>query len=367
MKEYIALDAHKRYSFAEKEEIATGKVKYQRIEHKPGAIKRYLGGVEAGTRVAVEATGNWYWIVDEIEEAGCQPQLVHPYKAKVMMGCINKTDKLDVHGMNRLQRVGTLPTVWIAPKATRDLRELPRTRMFFSHMAHPFEEPHSSQPAQICAGGNRYSDAFGVKARQEMIRRIAQLPLYTKQMTDYLLQQLDLVSAQLANQEKQLRGMIPLMPEWQRLTTLPGVGVILAIVIGMEIGDVHRFFAAPPLGLICGDDAACIIKRRQNAYGALALRCEPLFEVGFLEAANCVCLHQDHFPNRHVTHLYRRVASRRGHQKAIGAVARHLAEAAFYVLSRQEDYREPCVQIRKTNKRKRKRDPRIESKGNSEE
>jgi transposase len=49
--------------------------------------------------VAVEATGNWYWIIGEIEEAGHQPLLVHPRKAKLMMGLINKTDKLDVHGL----------------------------------------------------------------------------------------------------------------------------------------------------------------------------------------------------------------------------------------------------------------------------
>jgi hypothetical protein len=64
----------------------------------------------------VEATANWYWITDEIEQAGCRPRLVHPRKVKLMMGQINKTDKLDTpHGLNVLQRNGTLPTVWIPP------------------------------------------------------------------------------------------------------------------------------------------------------------------------------------------------------------------------------------------------------------
>jgi transposase len=76
--------------------------------------------------VALEATANWYWIVDEIEQAGLVPQLVHPRKAKLMMGLINKTDKLDARGLNRLQRNGTLPTVWIPPGP---LRELTRTRV----------------------------------------------------------------------------------------------------------------------------------------------------------------------------------------------------------------------------------------------
>jgi hypothetical protein len=59
--------------------------------------------VSSGSAVAVETIGNWYWIVDEIEAAGCVPKLVHPRQAKLMMGEINKTDKLDpVKGMPRL-------------------------------------------------------------------------------------------------------------------------------------------------------------------------------------------------------------------------------------------------------------------------
>jgi hypothetical protein len=61
----------------------------------------------------------------------------------------------------------------------------------------------------------------------------------------------------------------------------------------------------------------------------------------FGEAANAVCLNRGRAPGRHVTRLYERVARRKGHQKAIGAVARHLAEATYWVLTKQEFYREP--------------------------
>ena len=66
---------------------------------------------------------------EEIEQAGLRPLLVHALKAKLMMGLTNKTDKLDAHGLNRWQRNGTLPTVWIPPGALRDLRELTRPRL----------------------------------------------------------------------------------------------------------------------------------------------------------------------------------------------------------------------------------------------
>src|SRR5207302_1878707 len=100
---------HKRYSLVEREDVATGKIVQQvRLTHGPGAVRRYLARCTPGTAVALEATGNWYWIVEEIEQAGLQPRLVHPRKAKLMMGLINKTDKLDV-------RMGPMPeqTRWV--------------------------------------------------------------------------------------------------------------------------------------------------------------------------------------------------------------------------------------------------------------
>jgi len=141
MEEYISFDSHKRYTLMEREKKGTGKREQRRIEHRAGAIREGLEGIAKGTAVAVEATGNWSWIVNEIEEAGMVPRLVHPRKAKLMMGMVNKTDKLDVHGLNLLQRNGTLPTVWIPPASLRDLRELTRGRMAIA------AERHQSLPA----------------------------------------------------------------------------------------------------------------------------------------------------------------------------------------------------------------------------
>ena len=56
-----------------------------RVDHQPGAIQAYLESLPTGTPVALESVGNWYWIADKIEAAGCVPLLTHPAKAKVMI------------------------------------------------------------------------------------------------------------------------------------------------------------------------------------------------------------------------------------------------------------------------------------------
>ena len=63
MEEYIAFDSHKRYTWVEHEEVATGKVRQYRLNHTPGAIRNALAHCAPGTPVAIEATANWYWMI----------------------------------------------------------------------------------------------------------------------------------------------------------------------------------------------------------------------------------------------------------------------------------------------------------------
>ena len=104
--EYIAFDAHKRDTLASVARSDGGLVREQRIPHERGALQQFLERCEHGSPVAVETIGNWYWIVDEIEAAGCVPRLVHARKAKLMMGEINRRTRRRPGG-ERLPRAGT--------------------------------------------------------------------------------------------------------------------------------------------------------------------------------------------------------------------------------------------------------------------
>jgi transposase len=107
----IGCDAHKHFSQFAIYDEESKKPKQVRVEHQPGAIRELLSMFPPGTPVALESIGNWYWIVDEIETAGCKPLMAHAIKAKVMMGNVNKIDKLDARGLATLLRKGTLPSV----------------------------------------------------------------------------------------------------------------------------------------------------------------------------------------------------------------------------------------------------------------
>src|SRR5260221_12588447 len=107
MQEYIAFDSHKRYTWVEHQEANTGKTRAYRLEHGAGAIGQALAGCAPGTTVAIEATANWYWIIDEIEQAGCVAGVGHPRKAKLMMGVIKTPAKLGRRRFNSPRREWT--------------------------------------------------------------------------------------------------------------------------------------------------------------------------------------------------------------------------------------------------------------------
>ena len=61
----------------------------------------------------------------------------------------------------------------------------------------------------------------------------------------------------------------------------------------------------------------------------------------FVEIGNLVVVNQRRLAGTHVVRLYQRIKRGKNHQKAVVAVGRHLAEAAWWVLTKQEVYREP--------------------------
>ena len=84
---------------------------------------------EAGPapEVVIEATYGWYWIVDLLQEQGATVHLANPSGLNWGTRRV-KNDERDAVDLIDMLRLGRLPEAWIAPPATRELRELVRYR-----------------------------------------------------------------------------------------------------------------------------------------------------------------------------------------------------------------------------------------------
>jgi transposase len=315
------------------------------VHHEPGSIRAFLEAMPEGTPVALESVGNWYWIADEIEAAGCIPLLTHAAKAKVMMGNVNKTDKLDAKGLAKLLHLDSLPTVWLPPGEIRDERELHRTRMALSKLRTALKNRIHATLAKYGIGSHEHSDIFVGAGRAWLKTACSRLPAETGSCVCQELETLDGVQLQIARLEERIRERIAQTPSIQRLKSLPGIGDILAIVIEREIGCIDRFDTPGQLASYAGVVPTVHASGGKTRFGHMRKASNQYLKWAFIEAANVVVRHRRSpaWKTKYVCQVYDRVCRRKGHAIAVGAVARHLGEAAFWVLKRQQLYQPPVI------------------------
>ena len=341
MNYYIGCDAHKKYSVFVMVSDRGVFSSPEKVYHDKEGYRKYLKSLPPGSPVGLESVGNWYWMVEEMEKASLKPILINPGRAKLMMGQVNKTDKLDAKGIARLNLNGTLPQVWIPPAELRDQRELSRMRMSLVHIRTGLKNRIQSTLAKYAITIDEVSDTFGVKGRSLLNKALDELPPETKDSVKRQLTLLDQVSLQIDEVEAHIREVVRNTPMMELLKTLPGVGDILAIVIALEIGTVERFESAEHLASYAGTVPRVSSSGGKTRYGSTRSDVNHYLKWAYVEAANCIALQQRQMPERHVVKLLQRIQQKRGYPKAAVAVARHLAEASYHILKNNEPYKEP--------------------------
>ena len=116
---------------------------------------------------------------------------------------------------------------------------------------------------------------------------------------------------------------------------------MLGATIYLELGAITRFACAERLASYAGLVPVVHASGGRVFYGPTTNRSNHYLRWAFVEAANLAAARRRVHPQRHVSRLYQRLRAAKGHQKAAVAVARHLAESAWWILTKQQVYREP--------------------------
>ncbi len=311
---FVGCDAHKRYSQVEVQDGSARVVSRKRIEHCRGAVRAFFSCFPQGTPVALESVGNWYWIADEIEAAGCLALLTNPGKAKLLMGNVNKTDKLDASGLTTLLRLGSLPSVWLPPAWLRDQRELPRTRMALCAQRTAIKNRIHSLLAKYALTPEDGCNLYTQRGRAWLTTAVGSLPPETGRCLQQQLELLDFLSRQIGELEARIRAQIALTANMQLLKTLPGVGDVLAIVIEREVGSIERFPSPQQFSSYAGTTPRVSSSGGKTHYGKMRTESNQYLKWAFIEAANAVSAHhaQRGWTQRHCSQLYLRVRGRKG-------------------------------------------------------
>jgi transposase len=346
MRHILGCDVHKRYSIFVAISAHGKRSKPVRVEHDRIAFSAFLQTLPPHCDIAVEATGHWYWIIDEMEQAEHRPHLANPHESKKLMGKPNKHDALDAGGLGILLHNGTLPEAWIPPGELRDIRELLRTRMFLRDQRTAFKHRIHAAIDRYGLHNDAISDLFGKAGREFLLHQLTGLPPETRSMLLLQLQTMDDLEPRIAAIEARIAVRIQPSPEVQLLMTIPGVGEILGPLLWLEIGNVERFPRAENLASYAGLVPRVFSSGGHITHGHTNRFVNRYLRWGFIEAANCA-VRQHAYHDSHVGLLFQRLLPTRRYGRAIVAVARHLAEASYWILRKRQAYRPPQPKLSK--------------------
>jgi transposase len=269
-------------------------------------------------------------LVDGLKAAGYKVHLANTSAIKKYEGLKHSGDEADARYLAHLLRLGILPTGTILEPEERAARDLARKRMQLVR----------SRTTHILAVENITARQYGARISSAQVQRLTEDAIDQMGMPEDValaikanVTVIQTLSAQIELIEKRLQERVKVRPDYGLLTSVPGIGRILATTILLETGPIDRFASVGHFASY----ARCVDSQRisngkkkgegntknGNKYLAWA----------FVEAA--------HFALRHCAQakrFYERKKSKTNNVVAIKALAHKLARASFHVLKERQPF-----------------------------
>ena len=297
-----------------------------------GFLKPYK---ERLKKVAVESTYNWYWLVDGLSGLGYPMVLANPAKIEQYSGLKHGDDKGDAYHLADLLRLGILPEAYIYDKELRPVRDLLRRRMGLVQLRTSLMLSFKSLYTRTTGQAMALSELKGME--------VEQVPALYKHPANQLIaqvqkQHIDQLTGSIEKLEKVILKSAKELPYYEKLKTLPGVGVILGQTITLEVGDIGRFAEAGQFASYCRTvDARHLSNGKRNAENNQ--KCGNKYLAwAFVEAAN-FARRSDEKCRR----WFDRKAAKTSNVIATKALACKLAKAAWHVMANEVNYDETRV------------------------
>jgi transposase len=240
-KQFVGIDLHRRRSVIVRHTADGGQLSVRRINNDPITLGLEIAQAGEHPDVVLEATYGWYWAVDVLAEAGAHVHLAHPLGIKGFTYRRVKNDVRDASDLADLLRMGRLPEAWIAPPATRELRELVRHRAKLVALRSGLK---ASVHAVLAKQGLHIpvTDLFGVRGRALLAK--APLDGAYRARVNSLCRLIESFDFEIDTVAQLVAGDLARDPGYRAIQQIPGIGVTLATIFVAEIGDVHRFASA---------------------------------------------------------------------------------------------------------------------------
>jgi transposase len=329
---YVGIDFHKNYSFITGMNGA-GAIKHQmKLANDRATLINYLHRLPPHTKIAIEATCNWYYFYELAEEHDLDIALAHPLKTKAIASARLMNDKVSSETLAHLLRADLLPTAYIPDQATRDIREVLRMHAFLTAQRTRLK---NRVHAILLKNGLAcpYTDIFG-KRSLAWLGALALRPCYQNAITSYI-RLAEAFNHELASLKDTIEELAYEHAYARILDTHPGISDYSGLLIAVEIGDIKRF---PNAGKLC---AYAGLVPTMHASGG-KVRMGSLTKQGskWLRWILVECATHAIKKSPRYQQLHQRVAQKHGNGIARVAVARSMLRTIYAMLKLNRPYEE---------------------------
>lgn len=325
---YCGVDLHKVFSFVTVMNEQGQLLKQAKLHN--ASLKDFFVSLDDHASVAMESTNNWYNFYELIEDVVDDINLAHPYKTKAIAEAKIKTDKIDSTILAHLLRTNLLPKSYIPPKEVRDLREILRYRASLVRLRTQIK---NKIHAILLKNGisHTFSDLFG----KQGLKFLKELPLrdtYRFALNGYI-QALENLSMLIKEVSAVIDNLAKDSPEVQLLMTIPGIGAYSAMLIKSEVGDISRFYSSKHFSSYCGLVPSTSSSANRTFHGSIGHLGAKYLRWILIEAAN-----KPHLYKGHLHEFYQRIKYKKGHPKAVVALARKLSVIVYFILKNKTTF-----------------------------
>jgi transposase len=327
---YFGIDLHKNYV------VVAAVNRDQEVLHSPGRVDMtdFPAWVEAhlkpGDQVALEVTTNAWPVVDYLRQRAGRVVATNPYKNKLIAQARIKNDKVDALVLARLLASGFTTDVWVPDESSRDQRALAAHHACLQKQC--TRTKHRLQAVLRRHNQRCPEKSLFTAAGRQWLAGLS-LPSVDLLQVRHLLQQLDLLEAQLDEADRLIAHQALDDPRIPRLMQLTGVGYFTAFVARAVIGDIRRFPSADQLASYAGLVPSQHQSGDHDYHGSITKAGNSLLRWLMVEAARSAVRWDAHWRQVHD-----QIARRRGSNIATVAVARKVLVTIWHLLTHQSTY-----------------------------
>ena len=331
MKEYIGVDLGKRKAVVVKKDRQGKTTSKVTVPVTQAALESYFSKQDRRSQVVVEATGNWMYLYESIEQYTPDVVLAHPLKTRAIAEARIKTDTIDATTLAELLRLDGIPKAYIPPREVRDIRELLRYRASLVSIRVGIK---NKIHAVLTKNGIdcTFSDILGKSSRQ-WLKSLAVRACYRLEIDGYL-RIAEALAISIGEITKTIKAEVAENPQAQLLMGIPGISYYSALLILSEIGEVDRFPDAKRLCSYAGLVPSIYSSGSKSYSGRITKQGSRWLRWILVEISIHAANGDSNFQK-----VYRRVSRRRGRSTAKVAVARKILTVINAMLKRSESFK----------------------------